>query len=123
VKSRESALPKLDKPMKFKPVKKQKDGWDREHALFGQNDYIGKIFLLKFVYFHRCACIHNHDSPSTFINYLLVLNVKLYHIYENKQILREKSCLCNHFVQTKHNGSKHHNPNPCMNIENLYLLF
>jgi hypothetical protein len=45
------ALPKLDKPMKFKPVKKQKDGWDREHALFGQNDYIGKIFSLKICLF------------------------------------------------------------------------
>ena len=45
------ALPKLDKPMKFKPVKKQKDDWDREHALFGQNDYIGKIFSLKICLF------------------------------------------------------------------------
>lgn len=36
------ALPKLDEPLKFALKQKDKDYWDKEHALFGQNDYIGK---------------------------------------------------------------------------------
>ncbi|VDI55945.1 large subunit ribosomal protein L51 [Mytilus galloprovincialis] len=34
------ALPKLDEPLKFALKQKDKDYWDKEHALFGQNDYI-----------------------------------------------------------------------------------
>lgn len=39
------ALPKLDEPLKFALKQKDKDYWDKEHALFGQNDYIGNLYL------------------------------------------------------------------------------